>query len=634
MPKVDVVKGDVTKHESEEKFHAVFCDPPYHLTSIVKRFGKEGSAPAQHGKDGAFGRVGKGFMGKVWDGGDVAFRPETWNTILSNLYPGGFGMAFSSAKLYHRLAVAIEDGGAVLHPQIAGAGWLSSQGFPKATRIDTQMDRLFGAEDDRRVVGKYQHPDFGEWNLENATDKRDVDVFSSKRNLDVVEVGSELGRTWQGHRYGQQALAPAIEPLCVFQRPYDGRAIDDMLATGAGALWIDGGRTGMVDGDDSRIGHAGDRISSSPLGRWPKNFFLVHTPDCVCVGYADDNYTINRFVDGAKPFGNAIGEEYSSSEIKNRALVWECADECAIKHFDQKYGNHKSGVFSEYTVISSGWGFSGGERSRTSSAATYGDEGGVSRFFYQSHWMYETLEQLNQNDMVFYSPKASKSEKNAGLAGFDAKTVNDGRNTPIDNPFHHGLLRWFAGEDVIFDYSQVRPAGSPLRIKGGQASGHESLKRLLDFSREKIRSKAGGRLSTLDCHDIMCMVGSIVVSGGVRRSALLALFDEADDEMRNCKQDIDWERGVNTHRAMANNSVVWTGKKSLEEMIHELKEHRHLVHRGFNHKKSGQHYQLLMQVFNESTNELMAVYCLSAWTQLKFVRPMTEFIEKFEESKG
>ena len=61
---------------------SIVTDPPYHLTSIVERFGKEGSAPAQEGTDGAFARASKGFMGKEWDGGDIAFRQETWALSL------------------------------------------------------------------------------------------------------------------------------------------------------------------------------------------------------------------------------------------------------------------------------------------------------------------------------------------------------------------------------------------------------------------------------------------------------------------------------------------------------------------------------------------------------------------------
>ncbi len=129
-------------------FHALLCDPPYHLTSIVKRFGKKGAAPA---KGGVYARSAKGFMGKDWDGGDVAFQPETWAALAQHLHPGGFIIAFAGSRGWHRLAVAIEDAGLIIHPTIVNwkSGetvdigwqiWAQGQGFPKATRIDTQID--------------------------------------------------------------------------------------------------------------------------------------------------------------------------------------------------------------------------------------------------------------------------------------------------------------------------------------------------------------------------------------------------------------------------------------------------------------------------------------------------------------
>jgi len=102
------------------KFHALLCDPPYHLTSIVDRFGSDTAAPAQFGTDGAFARASKGFMGKTWDGGDIAFRPSTWAAIAEHLYPGAWGMVFASSRGWHRLAVAIEDAGLIIQPTIFG----------------------------------------------------------------------------------------------------------------------------------------------------------------------------------------------------------------------------------------------------------------------------------------------------------------------------------------------------------------------------------------------------------------------------------------------------------------------------------------------------------------------------------
>jgi site-specific DNA-methyltransferase (adenine-specific) len=78
---------------------ACVCDPPYHLTSVTKRFGKPGSAPAKHGTDGLYARQSAGFMGKQWDGGDVAYRPETWAAVLRVLKPGGHLVAFGGTRV-------------------------------------------------------------------------------------------------------------------------------------------------------------------------------------------------------------------------------------------------------------------------------------------------------------------------------------------------------------------------------------------------------------------------------------------------------------------------------------------------------------------------------------------------------
>ncbi len=118
-----------------------------------------------------------------------------------------------------------------------------------------------------------------------------------------------------------------------------------------------------------------------------------------------------------------------------------------------------------------------------------------------------------------------------------------------------GLEAWFAGEDVSFDYSEVRPAGAPLRVKGGRASGPEPLRKMLDFTRTRLQSRQGSFLRPLDAHDIMCAVGDAAVSGGVRRTAMISLFDYDDNDMRTCKDGDFWRN--NSQRWNANNSAVW-----------------------------------------------------------------------------
>ncbi len=128
-----------------------------------------------------------------------------------------------------------------------------------------------------------------------------------------------------------------------------------------------------------------------------------------------------------------------------------------------------------------------------------------------------------------------------------------------------GLETWFAGEDIEFDFSVVRPAGAPLRVKGGRASGPEPLRYMLAFSRERIVARQGGFLHALDGHDIMCAVGGAAVSGGVRRTAMIALFDYDDLEMRHCKDGDFWQ--TNSQRWNANNSAVWPNRELTQQEV-------------------------------------------------------------------
>lgn len=129
----------------------------------------------------------------------------------------------------------------------------------------------------------------------------------------------------------------------------------------------------------------------------------------------------------------------------------------------------------------------------------------------------------------------------------------------------HGLETWFAGEDVAFDYSEIRPAGAPLKVKGGRASGPEPLRKMLHFARERILARQGSFMTSLDAHDIMCAVGSAAVSGGVRRTAMISLFDYDDQEMRHCKDGDFWQN--NSQRWNANNSAVWPNRELSQQEI-------------------------------------------------------------------
>jgi ribonucleoside-triphosphate reductase (thioredoxin) len=112
----------------------------------------------------------------------------------------------------------------------------------------------------------------------------------------------------------------------------------------------------------------------------------------------------------------------------------------------------------------------------------------------------------------------------------------------------------YAGQVPNWDLSKVRPAGAPLKTFGGRASGPAPLDDLFKFCVATFRKAAGRRLTTLECHDIVCKIAEIVVVGGVRRSALISLSDLSDDRMRVAKSGDWWKENV--QRALANNSFV------------------------------------------------------------------------------
>jgi site-specific DNA-methyltransferase (adenine-specific) len=215
---------DILKKLPDASIDSVVTDPPYALVSIGKRFGKAGSAPAQHGKDGLYARASAGFMGQQWDTGETAFAEEFWAEVLRVLKPGGHVVAFSGTRTYHRMACAIEDAGFEIRDQLA---WTYGSGFPKSHSM--------------RQIGR-----------------------------------PELGT----------ALKPAWEPICLARKPLIGTVAENVLHHGTGALNIDGCRVGTEGGtrkeasaDKSTTDSVGGYLNAkagAPIdaGRWPAN--IVH----------------------------------------------------------------------------------------------------------------------------------------------------------------------------------------------------------------------------------------------------------------------------------------------------------------------------------------------------------------------
>ena len=120
----------------DDIFDSCVTDPPYHLASIVKRFGP-GQKPINNqdtkmGREGPYHRAATGFMGQTWDGGDIAFKTEIWKEVFRVLKSGSVLLAFAATRNYHRLAVAIEDSGFEIFDMI---NWIYGSGFPKRKNL-------------------------------------------------------------------------------------------------------------------------------------------------------------------------------------------------------------------------------------------------------------------------------------------------------------------------------------------------------------------------------------------------------------------------------------------------------------------------------------------------------------------
>ena len=226
-----------------------------------------------------------GFMQKNWDHTGISYDVSMWREVLRVCKPGAHLLAFGGTRTYHRIACAIEDAGFEVKDQIQ---WLFS-GFPKSHNLK------------------------GDW------------------------------RGWG------TALKPANEPICLARKPLEASVKDNVESWGTGALNIDASRVPTFDkiGDRSTGGFTSKsgiyhndnkyevtgRDYDSTGGRWPANVILSHHPDCVLVGEREvPGYVINRWADGAKPFGGGAGHKYETTEVAKTEVVpvYECHRDCPI----------------------------------------------------------------------------------------------------------------------------------------------------------------------------------------------------------------------------------------------------------------------------------------------------------------
>ena len=240
-------------------------DPPYHLTNNT---GSRSPNPGQYTPIGKPKEPKGGFMGKQWDGGDIAFQRDTWERVFRVLKPGAHLLAFGGTRTYHRLACAIEDAGFEIRDQVQ---WMFGQGFPKSLNVAIEFEQRLCKQIVRggRKIWVY---------IADGADMARVPPF---RDDDANE--------WAG--FGT-ALKPAVEPICLARKPLSESTVAaNVLKWGTGALNIDGcrvgtdgatkrshqeaygaeGRADQGGGQNWRTGH---EIIELNQGRWPAN--VIH----------------------------------------------------------------------------------------------------------------------------------------------------------------------------------------------------------------------------------------------------------------------------------------------------------------------------------------------------------------------
>lgn len=272
-------------------FDSCVTDPPYHLTSIVKRYSKTSidadgtnERRAKAGADG-MARLSRGFMGKEWDGGDVAFRPETWRAVFDKLKPGAHLVAFSGTRTFHRMVCAIEDAGFEIRDTIC---WHYGSGFPKSHNVSKGIDKAAGAEREVIAAGKPVKRI-----IPGADQAKTGWVKDNGREYVPTETApaTDEAAEWEG--WGT-ALKPATELICLARKPLSEKSVAaNVLRWGTGAINIDGCRIAVSDADARDVGREINRnVRASdgwgmnadarqagvtvvrPEGRWPAN--LIH----------------------------------------------------------------------------------------------------------------------------------------------------------------------------------------------------------------------------------------------------------------------------------------------------------------------------------------------------------------------
>lgn len=313
-----------------------------------------------------------GFMGKRWDASGIAFNVEVWREAVRTLKPGGHLVAFGGTRTYHRMVCAIEDAGFEIRDCLA---WMYGSGFPKSLDVSKAIDKAVGAERTESIWVDRYHDGCTRKELGSAHHAHVVGLAPTANGNSVMLPASPLARAAAG--YGT-ALKPAFEPCILARKPLDGTVAANWMKHGTGALNVDGCRVEMSPEDFAELQAGVEAIRKRG-------------------GVMENSWKNSSDLSGANP-----------ANVKGRWPANVLLDEQAAAILDAEAGDHPG---------MSGGGvhradYAGGMFGSIDCAANArNDNGGPSRFF--------------------YTAKASRSERDAGLEDFEPVTA--GRATDRDD---------------------------------------------------------------------------------------------------------------------------------------------------------------------------------------------------------
>ncbi len=326
----------VMRRLPENSVDACVTDPPYHLTAMTKRFGKDGAAPA---KGPAYQRHNAGFMGKTWDGGDIAFDPATWAEVYRVLKPGAHLLAMGGTRTYHRLVCAIEDAGFEIRDTIT---WLYGSGFPKSLDVSKAIDKAAGVKRDVVDVVPARLPQAQARGWGNPGVDRFRDERRGTVDMALTVPASDKAKQWDG--WGT-ALKPACELIVLARKPLSEKSVAaNVLRWGTGGLNIDAARIGT---DDNLNGGAYSETRKPSQSEWVAHGGTIHSSTGQKYEQPKGRWPANVVLD--KKAGRLLDEQTGRSTSTQ--------------------GKPRAGRKGD------GWGMS-------ATGAEYADSGGASRFFY------------------------------------------------------------------------------------------------------------------------------------------------------------------------------------------------------------------------------------------------------------